>query len=321
MLRLTVGLGVAALLALSACKRDSSGAHYLSIATGGTGGVYYPYGGGLAKVLNDNLPGVRATAEVTAASIDNLKLIRDGSADIAFVLADSLADAVAGRGAFEGRPVPVRSLAILYSNYTHLVTMASSGIRGVADLRGKVVSTGSPGSGTEIIATRVLKAAGLDPERDVTRQGLGASESAGALNDGKIAAFFFSGGLPTAAVQDLAHTPGVTIRLIPTSDVLPALQRDYGSLYFPLEMPASAYRGAVGPVTVVGVANVLVVNTSMPEPLAYDITRLLIDKRSDLVAIHPEARHLAPASASSPSPAPFHPGAIRLYREKGVWKE
>lgn len=312
---------LAALLALSACQRDSSGARYLSIATGGTGGVYYPYGGGLAKVLNDNLPGVRATAEVTAASIDNLKLIRDGSADIAFVLADSLADAVAGRGAFEGRPVPVRSLAVLYSNYTHLVTMASSGIRGVADLRGRVVSTGSPGSGTEIIATRVLKAAGLDPERDVTRQGLGASESAGALNDGKIAAFFFSGGLPTAAVQDLAHTPGVTIRLIPTSDVLPALQRDYGSLYFPLEMPASAYRGAVGPVTVVGVANVLVVNTSMPEALAYDITRLLIDKRSDLVAIHPEARRLAPESASSPNPAPFHPGAIRLYREKGVWKE
>ena len=113
----------------------------------------------------------------------------------------------------------------------------------------------------------------------------------------------------------------MAIRLIPTSEVLPALQRDYGSLYFPLEMPASAYRGTEAPVTVVGVANVLVVNASMPEALAYDITRLLIDKRSDLVAIHPEARHLAPESASSPSPAPFHPGAIKLYREKGVWKE
>ena len=312
---------LAVVLVLPACNRGEGGAKYVSIATGGTGGVYYPYGGGLAKILNENLPGVRATAEVTAASVDNLKLIRDGSADVAFVLADSLADAVGGRGAFEGRPVPVRSLAVLYSNYTHLVTMASSGIRTVSDLRGKVVSTGSPGSGTEVIATRIFKAAGVDPDRDVTRQGLGASESAGALNDGKIAAFFFSGGLPTAAIQDLAHTPGVAIRLVPTSDVLPALQRDYGPLYFPLEMPASAYRGTEAPVTVVGVANVLVVNTSMPEDLAYDITRLLIDKRSDLVAIHPEARHLAPESASSPNPAPFHPGAIRLYREKGVWKE
>jgi TRAP transporter TAXI family solute receptor len=313
---------LAVVLALPACDRSGGGANYISIATGGTGGVYYPYGGGLAKVLNENLPGVRATAEVTAASVDNLKLIRDGSADVAFVLADSLADAVGGRGAFEGRPVPVRSLAVLYSNYTHLVTMASSGIRSVSDLRGKVVSTGSPGSGTEVIATRIFKAAGVDPDRDVTRQGLGASESAGALNDGKIAAFFFSGGLPTAAIQDLAHTPGVAIRLVSTSDVLPALQRDYGSsLYFPLEMPASAYRGTEAPVTVVGVANVLVVNSSMPEDLAYDITRLLIDKRSDLMAIHPEARHLSAESASSPNPAPFHPGAIRLYREKGVWKE
>src|SRR4029453_11659408 len=144
----------AALALVLACQGNSSGVRYLSIATGGTGGVYYPYGGGLAKILNENLPGVRATAEVTAASVDNLKLIRDGRADLAFVLADSLADAVGGRGAFEGRPVPVRSLAVLYSNYTHLVTMASSGIRSVADLRGKVVSTGSPGSGTEIIATR-----------------------------------------------------------------------------------------------------------------------------------------------------------------------
>ena len=318
----TVITACAVVLALAACDRDGGGrAKYLSIATGGTGGVYYPYGGGLAKVLNENLPGVRATAEVTAASVDNLKLIRDGSADIAFVLADSLADAVSGRGAFDGRPVPVRSLAVLYSNYTHLVTMASSRIRTVGDLRGKVVSTGSPGSGTEVIATRIFKAAGLDPDRDVTRQGLGASESAGALNDGKIAAFFFSGGLPTAAIQDLAHTPGVTIRLIPTADVLPALRRDFGALYFPLEMPASAYRGSDAPVGVVGVSNVLVVNASMPEGLAYDITRVLLEKRGDLVAIHPEARHLAPESASAANPAPFHPGAIKLYREKGVWKE
>jgi len=309
-----------ALVLAAACNRGPSGARYLSIATGGTGGVYYPYGGGLAKVLNDNLPGVRATAEVTAASVDNLKLIRDGGADIAFVLADTLADAVGGRGAFEGRPVPARSLAVLYSNYMHLVTLGSSGIRAVADLRGKVVSTGSPGSGTEIIATRILRAAGLDPDRDVTRQGLGASESAGALEDGKIAAFFFSGGLPTAAVQDLAHTPGITIRLVPTGDQIPALQRGYGALYFPLDMPASAYRGTDAPVTVVGVANVLIVNASMPKTLAYDITRLLFEKRSELIAIHPEARHLAPETASGPSPAPFHPGAVKLYREKGVWK-
>src|SRR5688572_14069630 len=123
-------------VSVSACKQDGAGreVRYLSIATGGTGGVYYPYGGGIAKILNENLPDVRASAEVTAASVDNLKLIRDGKADLAFTLADTLADAVAGRGAFDGRAVPAASLAVLYSNYTHLVTLASSPVRGVADL-------------------------------------------------------------------------------------------------------------------------------------------------------------------------------------------
>jgi uncharacterized protein len=287
----------------------------LSIATGGTGGVYYPYGGGLAKILNENLPSVRATAEVTAASVDNLKLIRDGRADIAFALADTLADAVNGRGAFEGRPVPVASLAILYPNPTHVVTTSASGIASLTDLRGKTISTGSPGSGTEVIALRILRAAGLDPDKDVTRQGLGVSESAGALKDGKVAAFFFSGGIPTAAIQDLAHTSGITMRLVPCGNVVPALRRDFGDLYFPLDIPAGSYNGVNEVVPVVGVSNVLVVNTSMPAPLAYDITRLLFEKKSELAAIHPEAAHLDVKRAAAGTPAAYHEGALRYYRE------
>ena len=309
---------IAALLLVSAtCSdRGQPGARFLSIATGGTGGVYYPYGGGLAKVLNENLPGVRATAEVTAASVDNLKLIRDGRADIAFVLADTLADAVAGRGAFAGRPVPAASLAVLYSNYTHIVTTAASGITTIAGLRGKTVSTGAPGSGTEVIAFRVLRAAGLDPDRDITRQALGATESAGALKDGKIAAFIWTAGLPTAAIQDLAHSQGMTIRLISSGDVLPALQRDHGELYFPLEIPAGLYPGVDQPVTVVGIANVLVVNRSMADDLAHDITRVLFEKKSELAAIHPEAAQLSLERGEGGSPAPYHPGALKYYAEQ-----
>jgi uncharacterized protein len=310
-------LVAALLLACASCSDDGQPrARFLSIATGGTGGVYYPYGGGLAKVLNENLPGIRATAEVTAASVDNLKLIRDGRADIAFVLADTLADGVAGRGPFEGRPVPAASLAVLYSNYTHIVTTTGSGIASVADLRGKTVSTGSPGSGTEVIAMRLLRAAGLDPDRDVTRQGLGASESAGALKDGKVAAFFFSGGLPTAAVQDLAHSPGIKMRLLPSADLIPSLRRDYGDLYFPLEISAGAYRGVDRAVSVVGVANVLVVNRSMPDDLAHDITRVLFEQKAELAAIHPEAAHLSLERAAGGSPAQYHPGALRFYTEQ-----
>ena len=299
---------------VSACSGQTSDSRFISIATGGTGGVYYPYGGGLAKVLNDNLPNVRATAEVTAASVDNLKLIRDGKADIAFALADTVADAASGRGAFEGAPVPVASLAVLYSNYTHLVTLAASGISSVADLRGRPISTGSPGSGTEVIAFRVLRAAGLNPDVDVRRQGLGASESAGALKDGKVDAFFWSGGLPTAAVQDLSHSPGITMRMIPTGHLVEPLQREHGSLYFLLQVPPGAYPGITQPVPVVGVANVLVVNRGMDEQLAYDITRLLFEKQPELAAIHPEARSLSIHTATTGSPAGFHPGALRYYK-------
>jgi uncharacterized protein len=306
------------IITTAACGPAKSAPTYLSIATGGTGGVYYPYGGGIAKLLSENLPNVRATAEVTAASVDNLKLIRDRKADIAFTLADTLADAVGGRGAFAGAPVPAASLAVLYSNYTQIVTLAASGVRAVADLRGKVVSTGAPGSGTEVIAFRILRAAGLDPDRDVQRQGLGVTESADALKDGKIAAFFWSGGLPSAALQDLSHTPGITIGIVPCADALPALQREYGQLYFPLQIPAATYPGVATAVPVVGVANVLVVNRAMPDDLAYNITRVLFDKQAELAAIHPEARNLSLGTATKGSPAGFHPGAIRFYQEAGV---
>jgi TRAP transporter TAXI family solute receptor len=310
---------LSALCTAAACGGAATPAPtYLSIATGGTGGVYYPYGGGIAKLLNENIPGVRASAEVTAASIDNLKLIRDGKADIAFTLADTLADAIAGRGAFNGAPVPAASLAVLYSNYTQIVTLAELGVRSVGDLRGKTVSTGAAGSGTEVIALRILRTAGLDPERDLQRQRLGATESADALKDGKIAAFFWSGGLPSAAVQDLSHTPGIAIALVPCADALPSLQHDFGDLYFRLEIPAAAYPGVQAAVPVVGVANVLVVNRSMPDDLAHDITRLLFDKQAELAAIHPEARNLSPGTAIKGSPAGFHPGALRFYHEAGV---
>jgi TRAP transporter TAXI family solute receptor len=187
-------------------------------------------------------------------------------------------------------------------------------------MRGKVISTGSPGSGTEVIAFRVLRAAGIDPDREIRRQGLGVSESADALKDGKIAAFFWSGGLPTPAIQDLSHTSGIRMALVPCADLVPRLQQDYGDVYFTLDLPAGAYPGVTAVIRVVGVANVLVVNRSMPDDLAYNITRTLFEKQPELAAIHPEARNLSIATAVTGSPAPFHPGASRYYRERGIWR-
>jgi TRAP transporter TAXI family solute receptor len=301
---------------LSSCSAPQ--ARFLSIATGGTGGVYYPYGGGIAKVLNEHLPGVRATAEVTGASVDNLRFVRDGRADLALTMGDVLADAVKGSGPFEGQPAPIAALATLYTNYEHLVTLQSTGITDIAGLRGRVVSLGSPGSGTEVSAERVLRASGLDPARDVTRQGLSVSESVGALKDGKIHAFFWMGGVPTPALQDLSYSQGVTMRLVPTAGAAPFMRAAHGDVYVTGEVPAGVYRGVDAAVSVVGVMNLLVVNASMDEQLAYDITRVLHEHQPELAAIHPEARNLKLASAATRSPAPFHPGAQRYYREKGV---
>jgi TRAP transporter TAXI family solute receptor len=312
------------LLFLAACNPQGSGSGKvrLSIATGGTGGVYYPYGGGIAKIISENIPNVEATAEVTAASVDNLKFLRDRKADIAFVTADTLYDAVEGRGVFEGTKLPIRALASLYENYTQVVTLDSSPVKTLTDMKGKVISVGSAGSGTEVTAFRVLEAAGINPSNDIHRQGLGVVQSVDALKDGKIDAFFFNGGLPTAAILDLAHTPGFKIRMISNAEVLEGLHRTYGeSLYALGKVPAGTYAGVDTDTPVVSIMNILAVHESMPEQLAFDITRTLFQRQADLVAIHPEAKKLSLQSAVKNSPAMFHPGAIRYYKEQGAWTE
>ncbi|MBA3949726.1 MAG: TAXI family TRAP transporter solute-binding subunit [Acidobacteria bacterium] len=311
---------VSCLLCAASCAGGAP-ATFLSIATGGTGGVYYPYGGGLAQLISTAIPGVQATAEVTGASVDNLKLLQQGRADLAFTLADTLAEAVKGTGPFQPTgAVPVQTIAILYQNFTHIVVLRDSEIARVEDLKGRRVSVGSPGSGTEIIASRVLEAAGLDPQRDITRQALGVAESVNALKDGKIDAFFWSGGIPTPAVQDLAGSSGVRIRLLPNAALATVLTRKYGpGLYSEAVVPSRTYHGGSDDVPVIAVGNLLVAPASMPEPLAHDITALLFDQQHALIAIHPEARHLAPASSPADSPAPFHPGAIRYYRQRS-WR-
>lgn len=320
---LSLVTGSIAALSIAACGggSSSSGAtQRLSIATGGTGGVFYPYGGGIAKVISENLPGVEATAEVTAASVDNLKFLKQGASDIAFTMADTAQDALRGKEGFEGTgAVPVRTLAVLYSSYVHLVTLEGSGITRIADLRGRTVSTGAAGSGTTVLANRMLHAAGLNPERDIRAQSLGVAQSVDALKDGKIEAFFWNAGLPTASILDLVNTPGIKARFIATEEILPRLHQAYGdSLYYTAIIPKGTY-GTNPDVPVVAVANLLVVSESMPEALAHDITRLLFDKKNELAAIHPQANELAIETALTGSPIPFHPGAERYYRERQVW--
>ncbi|OLE75406.1 MAG: hypothetical protein AUG02_07760 [Chloroflexi bacterium 13_1_20CM_2_70_9] len=269
----------------------------LNIVTGGTGAVYIVYGAGLAELLNKKLG--------TAASAH---------------LADTAFDAINGTGPFAPpeKKVDAKALAVLYSNLTHVVVKDGAGINGAADLKGKRVSVGSAGSGTEIIANRTLEAYGLDPNKDIQRERLGVQDSANALRDGKIDAFFFSGGLPVPAVLDLSTA--TKIKVLDLTDSVKKMSDKYGPLYFTIKIPKTTYNTAAD-VTVSGVANLLVVPSGFDPALAQAILATMFENKSDLAKVHVAANDLTLETATVGSSIDFHQGAIDYYKSKGAWKK
>jgi TRAP transporter TAXI family solute receptor len=274
-------------------------------------------GGGMANILSKYIPYLEATAEVTTASVDNCRLVAAGKADLAFIMADTGWDAYMGREKFKEK-IPLRTVAVLYPNNMHIVTVEGTGIEKVSDLKGKRVSTGAPGSGTEVKGLRILEAYGLDPDKDMKRDKLGVSESAGALKDRKIDAFFWDGGLPTAAVTDLGATPGIKIKLIGHDDAIPKMRAKYGPLYVKGIIPAKTYPGQNVDIPMAVVWNLLVCHEKMKGDVAYDIVKTLFDHKPELIASHKDARYLSLEPQAGGSPIPLHPGAIRYFTEKGV---
>jgi len=291
----------------------------LSLLTGGTGGVYYPYGGGIAQVISKYVPHASCTAEVTSAAVDNIKLLKAGKGELALVIADVALDAINGVGRFEkDGKIPLRTLAVLYGNLNHMVVLKESGIHTVPELKGKRVSVGAPGSATEVKSVRILEAFGLDVKKDIKQERLSVAESAGALKDRKIDAFCWDGGLPTAAVMDVAATPGISIRLLPQDKALPVLIQKYGPVYYNALIPKGTYAGMEADVPIIGVSTKLVCLDSFDANLAYQIVKTLLEHKPDLVAIHKTAEHLSLQEAVVGSSTPFHPGAIKYYAEKGI---
>ena len=308
-----------ALSAALACGAAIAQQKTIAIGTGGTGGVYYPIGGGLANLLSKNLPNVQATAQVTGGSVDNLKLIGANQSELAFTMADAALDAQNGQDKFKGAPVELRTLMVLYPNVMQVVTYEGSGIEKISDMKGKRVSTGSGGSATEVMAFRVIEAAGLDKDKDMKRERLGASESANALKDKKIDAYFWVGGLPTAAVTDLGATPGVKIKMIDHADVVEAMNKKYGPLYSADVIKAGVYPGQDKDNKIAVVWNILVANEKMSDADAYAIVKTIFDKQADLIAVHEEARTISLAIQKKENTSvPFHPGALKYFAEKGV---
>jgi len=305
-------------LALSALAFTAHAQNF-SIATGGTGGVYYPLGGGMAAVLSKHVPGMQATAEVTGGSVANLQLIGSGKPYIALTQADAAIDAVKGQDKFTGKPIPVRTLAVLYPNRMHVASIEGTGVTKITDLKGKRVSTGSGGSATEVFAFRVIEAAGLDKDKDMRRERLGVAESVNALKDRKIDAFFWVGGLPTAAVTDLANSPGAKIRMIDIAHLVPAMTKKYGNIYIKDVIQKSVYKGMESDNQAATVTNLLVVHQNMDDKTAYNIVKAVFDHRDELIRVHKEAENIKLENQKTEaSSIPWHPGAIKFFAEKGI---
>ena len=312
-------LSLGAALVIGSAGVQAQQTKQLSIATGGTGGVYYPLGGGFGNILGKELPGVTATAQVTGGSVANLQLIGSGKADLCFTQVDAAWDAVNGLDKFAGGKLPIRALAVMYPNYMHVVTVEGTGIDKVEDLKGKRVSTGSPGSATEVFAFRVIEAAGLDKDKDMRRERLGVAESVNAVKDKKIDAFFFVVGLPTSSITDLAATPNTKIKVLDHAQYLDKMLAKYGNIYAAGTIPKTTYAGMDADAKGITVWNIMAVNASTDEQLAYDLTRLMLEKQNDLALVHKEALNIkAEWQTSDRAGVPWHPGALKYFKEKGI---
>jgi uncharacterized protein len=288
----------------------------LTIATGNTTGVYYQLGGGLARLIDANLEGYKATASETGASVQNIQGLMQGTYDVAFSLADTANDAVEGSESFS-EPQPVEALARLYPNYTHVLVRSDAGIDSLADMKGKVVSTGSPKSGTEVIANRLLESAGLDPAKDIKAQRLALPETQDGIKDGGIDALFWSGGLPTSGITDLTTTLGDKVKFIDVSAELSKLQDTYGPIYEDGAIPAATYDLPADVPTIV-VPNVLVVKEGFDPELAGKLVKLIFEQQKELEKVNPAAGGISLETARQTEPIPLNEGAAEALDELGA---
>ena len=318
-----VGAAASALI-LSGCggrqdqaQNDGAGADscttsagQVTIATGNSTGVYYVMGGGIASVLEDKTE-LRASAAETGASVQNIEQLVAGDYDIAFSLADTAADAVEGKGSFE-EPQPVQALGRIHTNYTQVVARKGANIDSVEDFKGKTVSTGSPKSGTEVIANRLIESAGLTPD-DVSAQRLDIDKSVNGLKDGSIDALVWSGGLPTPALTDLFTSDADKVEFVDIMPLLPKMQ-EISTVYEEDSIPAETYK-TDAEVPTISVPNVLLVTEDFPENNACGVTKAIWESTDALAKVHPSAKELTPETGQETDPIPLAPGAETALKE------
>ncbi len=284
----------------------------LNIATGNSTGVYFVVGGGLSQLINEETD-LQTTAAETGASVQNIQQLVAGDYDLAFSLADTAADAVNGDGDFDG-PQDVSTLGRLYDNYTHVVVRSDAGIDSVADFEGKRISTGSPQSGTEVIANRMIEAAGLEVS-DVKAQRLDLTQTVDGMKDGSLDGLVWSGGLPTPAITDLFTSMGDDLEFVDVTPLLSSLQ-EVNEVYEENTIPGDTYE-LDEDVPTISVPNLLMVRNDMPDNLSCALTTLIYEHKDDLAQVHPAAEELSVDLAAQTGPVPLHPGSERALQDLG----
>jgi TRAP transporter TAXI family solute receptor len=289
---------------------------FINILTGGTSGVYYPIGVGLSQIYSDGIPGSKTSVQATKASVENLNLLQAGRGELALALGDSVADARNGveDAGFKAPLTKLRAIGGAYPNYIQIVASKESGIKTLADLKGKTISVGAPKSGTELNARAIFKAAGLTYEDMGKVQYLPFAESVELIKNRQLDATLQSSGLGMAAIRDLSSVMPLNYIAIPTEVVAkignPAYQ---GAM-----IPANTYDGQTEAVPTVAITNILVTRADVPDEVAYEMTKLLFDNLTRLGNSHSAAKDIKLESAAKNLPIALHPGAERYYREKGA---
>jgi hypothetical protein len=288
---------------------------FISIGTGGTGGIYYPYGGGVAEIWSKYVPGVKAVAEVTGASVENVKLAHKGETVIGEVMGDVAVAGFQGLSKFKNKKYNILSMAIMYPNLLQVVTLKKSGITNIEQVKGRNISTGSPGSGTNFMAEAVLKALNI-PLDSYNDSRLSFTESANALRDGTIEVGIWSVGPGTSSILDLATTHDIRIIGFTPDQTAKILKAN--ETYSSVDLAGGVYRGVDTPVPTIGVWNVMICQKSLSTDLVYSLVKALYEHNDYLLKIHPSASYTTPENAVKYSPIPLHPGTIKYLKQKGI---
>jgi TRAP transporter TAXI family solute receptor len=313
------------LFAMVVPAADAQSKFSFSIATGGTGGVWYPLGGAIGGLIGNKVPNTEATSEATTAAIDNLKLLTASRAGMAFCYDYHVVWANAGKVPGLSGQHKVRMVLGFYEQPLHIVTRDGTGISTVMDLKGKRVSTGAPNSGTEEQADYVLKALGIDWSKDMSREKLGATESVAALKDGKIQAFFWSGAVPTSSIIDLASTPGLKLVLLPVGgEVRDKIMTANPGVFHSTVFQKGIYSGLERDVPAIAITAVLTAMEEFPADRMYEIAKTIFSSTQELSAVWKDATKMTPETAVNqvtPDALNFlHPGVQKYFKEKGVLK-